>query len=35
MILMGIPYNYWTDYYYSSLEEVDSKSKAIYKWLKN
>ena len=35
MIFMGIPYDSWTDYYYSSLEEVDSKNKAIYKWLKN
>ena len=35
MIFTGIPYDSWTDYYYSSLEELDSKSKAIYKWLKN
>ena len=35
MLFIGIPYDSWTDYYYSSLDEVDSKSKAIYKWLKN
>ena len=35
MLFIGIPYDTWTDYYYSSLDEVDSKSKAIYKWLKN
>ena len=35
MLFIGIPYDSWTDYYYSSLDELDSKSKAIYKWLKN
>ena len=35
MIFMGIPYQSWNDYYYSSLDEIDSKSKSIYKWLKN
>jgi len=35
MLFIGIPYDSWTDYYYSSLDEVDSKNKAIYKWLKN
>ena len=35
MLFIGTPYFSWTDYYYSSLDEVDSKSKAIYKWLKN
>ena len=35
MLFIGIPCESWTDYYYSSLDEVDSKSKAIYKWLKN
>ena len=34
MIFIGIPSDSWTDYYYSSLDEVDTKSKAIYKWLK-
>ena len=34
MLFIGIPYDSWTDYYYSSLDEIDSKSKAIYKWLK-
>ncbi len=33
MIFMGIPYDYWNDYYYSSLDEIDSKNKSIYKWL--
>tara|TARA_B100001250_G_scaffold353255_1_gene326476 strand:+ start:854 stop:1318 length:465 start_codon:yes stop_codon:yes gene_type:complete len=33
MIFTGIPYNSWNDYYYSSLDEIDSKIKSIYKWL--
>tara|TARA_Y100001968_G_C19370597_1_gene724952 strand:+ start:928 stop:1392 length:465 start_codon:yes stop_codon:yes gene_type:complete len=35
MIFMGIPYNSWNDYYYRSLDEIDSKNKAIHKWLIN
>ena len=35
LMIMGIPYDSWNDYYYSSLDEIDSKSKAIYKWLNN
>ena len=35
MIFMGIPYDSWKDYYYRSLDEIDSKNKAIYKWLRN
>ena len=35
MIFMGIPYDSWHEYYYSSLDEIDSKTKSIYKWLKN
>tara|TARA_Y100001968_G_C19316692_1_gene697092 strand:- start:203 stop:667 length:465 start_codon:yes stop_codon:yes gene_type:complete len=35
MIFTGIPYDSWDDYYYRSLEEIEYKSKAIYKWLKN
>ena len=35
MIFMGIPYASWNDYYYRSLEELDYKSKAIYKWLES
>ena len=34
MIFMGIPYDSWHEYYYSSLDEIDSKTKSIYKWLK-
>ena len=33
MIFMGIPSDSWNDYYYSSLDEIDSKIKSIYKWL--
>jgi len=35
MIFLGIPSNSWKDYYYSSLEEIACKKKAIYKWLRN
>jgi len=35
MIFTGIPYDSWNDYYYRSLEELDYKSKAIYKWLES
>ena len=35
MIFMGIPYNSWNDYYYRSLDELESKNKALYRWLIN
>ena len=35
MIFLGIPYDSWNDYYYRSLDEIVSKKKAIYKWLKS
>ncbi len=35
MIFMGIPYDYWNDYYYRSFDEIDNKNKALYKWLNN
>ena len=35
MVFLGIPSDSWNDYYYSSLDEIDSKNKAIYKWLRN
>ena len=35
MIFLGIPSDSWNDYYYSSLDEIDCKNKAIYKWLRN
>ena len=35
MVFMGIPFASWTDYYYKSLEEIDNKEKALFKWLKN
>jgi len=33
MLFIGIPYYSWKDYYYNSLDEIDSKNKALYKWL--
>ena len=33
MIFLGIPSDSWNDYYYSSLDEISCKKKAIYKWL--
>tara|TARA_B100000902_G_scaffold178713_1_gene171975 strand:- start:56 stop:430 length:375 start_codon:yes stop_codon:yes gene_type:complete len=33
MVFLGIPFDSWNDYYYSSLNEIDCKKKAIYKWL--
>ena len=35
MIFLGTPAESWNDYYYSSLDEINCKDKAIYKWLKN
>ena len=35
MIFMGIPYDSWNDYYYRSLDEIESESKALYRWLRN
>ena len=35
MIFTGIPFEHWNDYYYRSIDEIDSKKKAIYKWLIN
>tara|TARA_B100000945_G_scaffold136129_1_gene108659 strand:+ start:672 stop:1136 length:465 start_codon:yes stop_codon:yes gene_type:complete len=35
MIFLGIPYDSWNDYYYQSLEEIENKNKAIFKWLKS
>ena len=35
MIFLGIPSASWNDYYYSSLDEITCKDKAIYKWLRN
>ena len=35
MVFLGLPYDSWNDYYYCSLDEIDSKNKAIYKWLRN
>ena len=34
MIFLGIPFDSWNDYYYCSLDEIGSKDKAIYKWLR-
>ena len=35
MIFSGTPSYSWNDYYYCSLDEIDCKNKAIYKWLTN
>ena len=35
MIFTGIPYDSWNDYYYHSLDEIESESKALYRWLRN
>tara|TARA_Y100001968_G_C19433876_1_gene758551 strand:- start:2295 stop:2759 length:465 start_codon:yes stop_codon:yes gene_type:complete len=35
MIFLGIPYDSWDDYYFRSLDEIENKNKAIYKWLRN
>ncbi len=34
MIFTGMPFDSWNYYYYSSLDEIDSKKKAIYNWLR-
>ena len=34
MLFLGIPCDGWNDYYYRSIDEIDHKDKAIYKWLK-
>ena len=34
MIFLGLPSDSWNDYFYSSLDELDCKKKAIYKWLR-
>ena len=33
MLFAGLPKNGWQDYYYTSIEEIESKHKALYKWL--
>ena len=35
MIFTGIPFDLWNDYYFRSFDEINSESKAIYKWLRN
>ncbi len=35
MIFIGIPYDSWDDYLYRSLDEIESESKALYRWLRN
>ncbi len=34
MIFIGIPYDSWNDYYFRSLDDLENKNKALYKWLK-
>ena len=35
MLFVGIPYDSWNDFYYRSLDEIENKNKAIYKWLRS
>ena len=35
MTFTGIPYDSWNDYFYRSLDEIENKDKAIYKWLRD
>tara|TARA_B100000965_G_scaffold219637_1_gene183797 strand:+ start:101 stop:565 length:465 start_codon:yes stop_codon:yes gene_type:complete len=35
MIFSGIPYDSWNDYYYSSLDEIESQKKALFNWIRN
>lgn len=33
MIFSGLPETGWQEYYYTSVEEIDSPQKALYRWL--
>lgn len=33
MLFAGLPEKGWQDYYYTSVEEIDSRNKALYRWL--
>ncbi len=33
MLFAGLPEVGWENYYYTSVEEIDSQDKALYKWL--
>ncbi|MBD2059514.1 nucleoside 2-deoxyribosyltransferase [Oculatella sp. FACHB-28] len=33
MVFSGLPEKNWEDYYYTSLDEVKSEQKALYRWL--
>jgi nucleoside 2-deoxyribosyltransferase len=33
MIFAGLPQDTWRDFYYTSIEEIPSPDKALYKWL--
>lgn len=35
MVFSGLPKVDWEDYYYTSLEEIKSEHKALYRWLKD
>ncbi|NJL09978.1 MAG: nucleoside 2-deoxyribosyltransferase [Calothrix sp. SM1_7_51] len=35
MLFAGLPSVGWEDYYYTCVEDIDSPSKALYKWLYN
>ena len=33
MICLGIPPDYWNNYYYGSFDEIESKNKGNFKWM--
>ncbi len=35
MIFSGLPAKHWRDFFYTSIEEIKSPDKAIFKWLNN
>ena len=35
MIFTGFPSDSWNDYYYSSLDELESQKKALFNWIRN
>ena len=35
MLFSGLPANNWKEYFYTSIEEINSPSKAIVRWINN
>tara|TARA_B100000700_G_C15032786_1_gene851359 strand:- start:1203 stop:1700 length:498 start_codon:yes stop_codon:yes gene_type:complete len=35
MLFAGLPNDRWRDYFYTSIEEMKNREKALYKWIKN